>query len=60
MRCRWIQPIAILEQADTKNKTFQFKALIGQKDKSGIVFNLGEVEEATRLHVASAMEKKKG
>ena len=44
----------------TKHKTFQFKALIGQKDKSGIVFNLGEVEEATRLHVASAMEKKRG
>ncbi len=44
----------------TKNKTLQFRSHIGQKDKSGIIFALGQVEEATRLHVASAMEKKKG
>ena len=44
----------------TKNKTLQFRSHIGQKDKSGIIFDLGQVEEATRLHVASAMEKKKG
>ena len=43
-----------------KNKLQQYKFNVANADKSVVQFNLGEVAEATRLHVASTMEAKRG
>lgn len=43
-----------------KNKLQQYKFNVANSDKSVVKFNLGEVAEATRMHVASTMEAKRG
>lgn len=43
-----------------KNKLQQYKFNVANADKSVVQFNLGEVAEATRMHVASTMEAKRG
>ena len=43
-----------------KNKLQQYKFNVANTDKSVVQFNLGEVAEATRMHVASTMEAKRG
>ncbi|MDA0189859.1 MAG: nitronate monooxygenase [Proteobacteria bacterium] len=43
-----------------KNKLQQYKFNVANSDKSVVQFNLGEVAEATRMHVASTMEAKRG
>ncbi|MHB1213560.1 MAG: nitronate monooxygenase [Thiobacillus sp.] len=48
---------------DTKfvsQKLKQYKANVASSDKSGVHFNLGVLEEATRNHVGQAMEAKRG
>lgn len=43
-----------------KNKLKQYKFNVANTDKAVVQFDLGMVEEATRLHVGGAMEAKKG
>ena len=44
----------------TRDKTRQYKDFIKIQDKTDIHFDLGAVEEATKLHVRNVMEKKRG
>ena len=43
-----------------KDKLALYKYNVGNVDKSEVKFDLGKLEEATRLHVAGAMERKQG
>ena len=43
-----------------KQKTKQYKYNVENSDKSVVQFNLGQIAEATRIHVSSAMEAKRG
>jgi nitronate monooxygenase len=43
-----------------KVKLQKYKYNIDNSDKSAVKFDLGQVEEATRLHVSKAMEAKRG
>ena len=43
-----------------KEKLALYKSSVATDDKTAVKFDLGKVEEATRLHVASTMERKKG
>jgi nitronate monooxygenase len=43
-----------------KDKLKQYKLNVLNSDKSEVKFNLGQIEEATRLHVSSTMEAKQG
>ncbi len=43
-----------------KEKLKQYKYNVANTDKSDIKFNLGQLEEATRLHVSQTMEAKRG
>jgi len=43
-----------------KVKLLKYKSNIDSTDKSGVKFDLGQVAEATRLHVSKAMEAKRG
>jgi len=43
-----------------KEKLQQYKYNLDNSDKSAVKFNLGQVAEATRLHVSHAMEAKRG
>lgn len=44
----------------TRDKTRQYKNYIKIQDKSEIHFDLGAIEESTKLHVRNVMEKKQG
>ncbi len=43
-----------------KNKLKQYKFNVENSDKSAVKFDLGVVEESTRLHVSKTMEAKRG
>jgi nitronate monooxygenase len=43
-----------------KEKLALYKSSVASEDKSAVKFDLATVEEATRLHVAGTMERKKG
>ena len=43
-----------------KDKTKQYKFNVANSDKSMVQFDLGQVAEATRLHVSKAMDAKRG
>ncbi|MBZ0094117.1 MAG: nitronate monooxygenase [Sulfuricella sp.] len=43
-----------------KEKLKQYKYNIGNSDKSAVKFDLGQIAEATRLHVSKSMEAKRG
>ncbi len=43
-----------------REKLKQYKYNIGNSDKSEVKFDLGQIAEATRLHVSKAMEAKRG
>lgn len=43
-----------------KQKLKQYKYNVENADKTGVHFDLGQLEEATRLHVGKAMEAKRG
>jgi nitronate monooxygenase len=43
-----------------RNKLRRYKHNVASTDKSGVHFDLGELREATRMHVASCMEAKQG
>jgi nitronate monooxygenase len=43
-----------------KEKLAQYKSSVATDDKTAVKFDLGKIEEATRLHVVSTMERKKG
>ena len=43
-----------------KGKTKFYKANINNSDKSSVQFNLGQLAEATKLHVGKTMEAKRG
>jgi nitronate monooxygenase len=43
-----------------KNKLQQYKSNVANTDKSVVHFNLGELAEATQLHVGRTMEAKRG
>lgn len=43
-----------------KDKLKQYKFNVPNADKSAVKFNLGQIEEATRLHVSRTMEAKSG
>ncbi|HEX8980987.1 MAG TPA: nitronate monooxygenase [Parasulfuritortus sp.] len=43
-----------------KDKLKQYKFNVPNADKSAVKFNLGQIEEATRLHVSRTMEAKQG
>ncbi|MBS1197530.1 MAG: nitronate monooxygenase [Proteobacteria bacterium] len=43
-----------------KDKLQRFRAYIGNPDKSAVKFDLGEIIEATKLHVGKTMEAKRG
>ncbi|MDD4880728.1 MAG: nitronate monooxygenase [Gallionellaceae bacterium] len=43
-----------------KEKLKQYKYNVANTDKSEVKFNLGQIEEATRLHVSRTMEAKRG
>ncbi|MDP2821978.1 MAG: nitronate monooxygenase [Sulfuritalea sp.] len=43
-----------------KDKLKLYKSNVGNPDKSAVKFDLGRVAEATKLHVARAMEAKRG
>ncbi|QEL55320.1 nitronate monooxygenase [Chromobacterium paludis] len=43
-----------------KNKLAQYKFNVENPDKSVVQFDLGVLEEATRLHVGNAMQQKRG
>ncbi|MBI5331533.1 MAG: nitronate monooxygenase [Betaproteobacteria bacterium] len=43
-----------------KDKLKQYKANVPNADKSAVKFDLGHIEEATRLHVSRTMEAKRG
>ena len=43
-----------------KEKLKQYKYNVANSDKSEVKFNLGQIEEATRLHVSRTMEAKQG
>ena len=43
-----------------KEKLKQYKYNIDNSDKSAVKFDLGQIAEATRLHVSKAMEAKRG
>ena len=43
-----------------KEKLAFYKSSVASEDKSAVKFDLATVEEATRLHVAGTMERKKG
>ena len=43
-----------------KDKTKQYKFNVANTDKSMVQFDLGQIAEATRLHVSKAMEAKRG
>ncbi len=44
----------------TRDKTRQYKDFIKLQDKNDVHFNLGAIEESTKLHVRNVMEKKRG
>ena len=43
-----------------KEKTKQYKYNVENPDKSAVKFDLGQIAEATRVHVSKAMEAKRG
>ena len=43
-----------------KDKTKKYKLNVGQTDKSGVQFDLGELAEAQKIHVTKTMEAKQG
>ena len=43
-----------------KEKLALYKSSVATDDKTAVKFDLGKIEEATRLHVAAAMERKQG
>ena len=43
-----------------KEKLALYKSSVATDDKTAVKFDLGKVEEATRLHVSSTMERKQG
>lgn len=43
-----------------KQKTKQYKYNVENTDKSAVQFDLGQIAEATRVHVSKAMEAKRG
>ena len=43
-----------------KDKLKQFKFNVGNMDKSLVKFDLGQIAEATKMHISKAMEAKKG
>jgi len=43
-----------------KEKTKQYKYNVANTDKSAVQFDLGQIAEATRVHVGKAMEAKRG
>lgn len=43
-----------------KEKTKQYKYNVANTDKSDVKFDLGQIAEATRVHVGKAMEAKRG
>ncbi|HUX90292.1 MAG TPA: nitronate monooxygenase [Gallionellaceae bacterium] len=43
-----------------KEKTKQYKYNVENSDKSDVKFDLGQIAEATRVHVSKAMEAKRG
>ena len=43
-----------------KEKTKQYKYNVANTDKSAVQFDLGQIAEATRVHVSRAMEAKRG
>ena len=43
-----------------KQKTKQYKYNVENSDKSAVQFDLGQIAEATRVHVSRAMEAKRG
>ncbi len=43
-----------------KAKTKQYKYNVENSDKSVVQFNLGQIAEATRVHITTAMEAKRG
>ena len=43
-----------------KEKTKQYKYNVENTDKSVVQFNLGQIAEATRVHITTAMEAKRG
>jgi nitronate monooxygenase len=43
-----------------KEKTKQYKYNVENSDKSAVQFDLGQIAEATRVHVSKAMEAKRG
>jgi nitronate monooxygenase len=43
-----------------KEKTKQYKYNVENSDKSAVQFDLGQIAEATRVHVSRAMEAKRG
>lgn len=43
-----------------KEKTKQYKYNVENTDKSAVQFDLGQIAEATRVHVSKAMEAKRG
>ncbi len=43
-----------------KEKLALYKSSVATEDKSAVKFDLGKIEEATRLHVNAAMERKQG
>ncbi len=43
-----------------KEKTKQYKYNVENSDKSAVQFNLGQIAEATRVHITKAMDAKRG
>ena len=43
-----------------KEKTKQYKYNVANTDKSAVQFDLGQIAEATRVHISKAMEAKRG
>jgi nitronate monooxygenase len=43
-----------------KEKLKQYKYNVANSDKSAVLFNLGQLDEATRMHVGRTMEAKRG
>ncbi len=50
----------LFDTSFTKQKTRLYKYNIDNSDKSKVLFNLGSLEEATRLQVSKVMEAKRG
>ena len=49
-----------LDTKFVKAKSKQYKYNVANTDKSAVQFDLGQIAEATRLHVSKAMEAKRG